>query len=117
MKSAGRQRDLIRESPAALIAAHRAAAEAARSNPYENEAEREARARHHEAEAQAIERAHAAGLRGIATDTSSATQAERARRNRGATPWRTYPMVDSVSAKLASMRYRKKAKQTRQPEP
>lgn len=45
------QTDLFRHSPQALASAHREAAAAARTNPYETPDAAERRARHHEAEA------------------------------------------------------------------
>lgn len=57
MRSDGRrQPDLIRHSPPELAKAHRAAAAAARNSPYETTEQCEARARYHEAEAEALER-------------------------------------------------------------
>lgn len=52
------QLDLYRHSPPFLAQAHRQAAEHARLNPYESHDEREARAAHHLAEAERLERAN-----------------------------------------------------------
>lgn len=49
------QRDLFRHSPQALARAHRAAADAARMNPYESPERAEKRAQHHEAAAAELE--------------------------------------------------------------
>ena len=49
------QLDAFRDSPAAIAAAYREAALTARVDPYWTEQQREARARHYEAEARRIE--------------------------------------------------------------
>lgn len=55
MKSHGRQPDLLRHAPPELAKAFRAAAESARTNPFETPEQCEARARYYEAEARALE--------------------------------------------------------------
>ena len=50
------QTDLFRHTPPFLAQAHRQAAEHARLNPYESHDEREARAAHHLAEAERLEK-------------------------------------------------------------
>jgi len=49
------QRDLLHESPPAMAAAHRIAAESARRNPFETPDDGERRAQYHEREAERIE--------------------------------------------------------------
>lgn len=65
MRSDGRrQPDLLLHSPPELAKAYRVAADAARINPFETHEQREARARHYEAQAEALERLHPTNTRG-----------------------------------------------------